>query len=171
MKIKLPIFLFISLSLLLSFNFASAQEDLVATLKARIQALQEQIIKMQEELNKASQELVEIQKAIEFTRDLSLGIENEEVKNLQEFLSQYSDIYPEAKVTGYFGYMTRNAIKRFQEKYADDILKPLGLSEGTGYVGTATRAKLNELANKGATPAIPAVPATPAIPATPAVPT
>ena len=48
MKTKLLI-LFIGIFLLTSFNFASAQEDLVATLKARIEALQEQIAKMQEE--------------------------------------------------------------------------------------------------------------------------
>ena len=33
----------------------------------------------------------------------------------------------------------------FQEKYTSEILKPYGLSHGTGYVGKSTRAKLNKL--------------------------
>ncbi|MBI2625975.1 MAG: SMP-30/gluconolactonase/LRE family protein [Candidatus Nealsonbacteria bacterium] len=158
------------LTLLFAFHPVSAEEDLVSTLKARIQALQEQIVKMQEELNKAANELIEIEQSIAFTQNLYSGAQSGEVKNLQQFLSQYPDIYPEGQVTGYFGPLTQNAVKRFQEKYADDILKPSGLTVATGYVGPATRAKLNELAQK-AVPAVPAIPAIPAVPTeTPAVP-
>lgn len=38
-----------------------------------------------------------------------------------------------------------SAITGFQEKYRDEILTPNGLKYGTGYVGRATRAKLNQL--------------------------
>ncbi len=67
-----------------------------------------------------------------------------EVKCLQSFLkSQGAGIYPEALVTGYFGSLTRMAVARFQEKYASEILIPLGLEKGTGFVGVRTRAKIN----------------------------
>jgi len=79
--------------------------------------------------------------------NLYLGLKtNEDVKCLQKLLaSQGSDIYPEGYVTGNFGSLTQSAVIRFQEKYASEILTPVGLSEGTGYVGSLTRQKINVL--------------------------
>lgn len=79
------------------------------------------------------------------SRDLNVGSEGDDVKRLQQCLAKFPDIYPEGKVTGYFGSKTKNAVIRFQEKYKDEVLKPLGLSEGTGKVGPLTREKINEL--------------------------
>ena len=71
--------------------------------------------------------------------------QNTEVSCLQQFLKdQGSEIYPEGLVTGNFLSLTQAAVIRFQEKYASEILKPLGFEEGTGYFGPATRAIVNQ---------------------------
>lgn len=82
-----------------------------------------------------------------FDKNLFYGIQSDnQVRCLQEFLkSQGSDIYPEGLVTGNFLYLTKTAVTRFQEKYAQEILEPLGLMNGTGFVGPKTRAKINEM--------------------------
>ena len=90
------------------------------------------------------QKVEEAQK-MHFTKTLVYGSKGKEVENLQKCLAKFEDIYPEGKVTGYFGKKTKEAVIRFQEKYKEDILKPAGLKKGNGRVGPATRAKLNEV--------------------------
>jgi len=82
-----------------------------------------------------------------FKNNLYYGImNNSEVRCLQEFLkAQGLGIYPEGLVTGNFLSLTRQAVIRFQEKHASEILAPLGLEKGTGFVGKMTRAKINQL--------------------------
>lgn len=79
--------------------------------------------------------------AFNFTLPISYGSTSGDVKNLQLLLSTQKDIYPEGKVTGYFGDATKRAIQRFQLKY--NIATPK--DSGYGNVGPATRAKLNSL--------------------------
>ena len=59
--------------------------------------------------------------------------------------AQGQDVYPEGLVTGNFLSLTKAAVIRFQEKYASEILVPLGLNNGTGYVGAKTRVKINQI--------------------------
>jgi hypothetical protein len=81
-----------------------------------------------------------------FENNLYYGARSDEVERLQQFLSdQGEDIYPEELVTGNFLSLTKQAVIRFQEKYSDEILEPLGLEKGTGYFGPSTRKKVNEL--------------------------
>jgi hypothetical protein len=90
-------------------------------------------------------ELTGLEAVYVFNQDLYYGMSNDSVRNLQTVLETDSTVYPEGLVTGYFGPLTEAAVVRFQEKYREDILTPLGLSAGTGYVGSSTRAKLNAL--------------------------
>lgn len=80
--------------------------------------------------------------AAAFTRNLKRGTQGDDVRLLQQILLG-EGVYPEALLTGYFGKLTEAAVVRFQEKYANDILKSVGLTKGTGFVGPSTRAKLN----------------------------
>lgn len=79
-----------------------------------------------------------------FARNLKLGSQGDDVRLLQQILIE-QNVYPENLVTGYFGLLTRTAAARFQEKYFDEILKPLDLIKGTGFIGSASRAKLNKI--------------------------
>ncbi len=79
-----------------------------------------------------------------FNNNLFFGSRGEEVSKLQQFLKDQG-VYPEGLVTGNFLTLTKTAVIRFQEKYAAEVLRPIGLSKGTGFVGDLTRKKINEL--------------------------
>lgn len=84
---------------------------------------------------------------------LAPGIRNKDVLSLQVALLK-NGIYPpsgatlsQCPVSGYFGDCTANAVKNFQEKYKEEILKPDGLTSPTGTVHSLTLDKLNSLYN------------------------
>ena len=81
---------------------------------------------------------------ITITKTLKLGSENKEVRQLQELLAKDTGIYPEGKVTGYFGALTRKAVQNFQKKYG---IASSGNENTTGYglVGPKTLAKIKEV--------------------------
>lgn len=101
------------------------------------------------------EKIVKEETVFEFKKDLKVDSQGQEVKELQQCLSQDTDVYPEGEVTGYFGSLTKKAVINFQEKYASEILSPYGLKEGTGKVGPSTRKKLNELCARVSTETLP----------------
>lgn len=79
-----------------------------------------------------------------FIENLRQGSQGEEVSKVQEFLkAQGLFTYP--AITQYFGPITESAVKAFQATYADDILRPLGLSAPTGWWYEFTRRKADSL--------------------------
>ncbi len=87
-----------------------------------------------------------------FDRNLQVGSEGGDVAFLQRVLN--SDPLTIVTVSGagsvgqetiMFGNLTKQAVVRFQNKYRSEILVPAGLSEGTGFVGPATRVVLERL--------------------------
>jgi peptidoglycan hydrolase-like protein with peptidoglycan-binding domain len=83
---------------------------------------------------------------IEFNYNFGYGSAGNDILFLQRFLIK-NKFLEEKKDTGYFGALTKKALIAFQEKYSDEILKPNGLDHGTGYMGPATRTKINSLNN------------------------
>ncbi|MDO8482720.1 MAG: hypothetical protein Q7S86_02790 [bacterium] len=87
-----------------------------------------------------------------WTNNIRIGSEGEEVLKLQQFLNLYPDTVIAASGAGSignesisYGPRTAKAVVKFQEKYAVETLAPVGLTKGSGFVGTLTRAKLNSL--------------------------
>jgi len=136
----------------------------VEELQAQIAALQEQLAAYQQQLQELLGEqggttggtIEGIPEGFTFDRNLKMGMTGDDVKYLQILLN--SD--PDTKLadegagspgneTTYFGPRTKAAVIKFQEKYADDVLAPWGLTHGTGFVGSTTRAKLNEILAAG----------------------
>lgn len=74
------------------------------------------------------------------TRRLNIGSEGTDVTQLQAYLAADLSLYPEGKVTGYYGSLTAAAVKRFQARYGIDQV---------GWVGPQTMAKLNEVMGQG----------------------
>ncbi|MFH1620539.1 MAG: FG-GAP-like repeat-containing protein, partial [Patescibacteria group bacterium] len=66
----------------------------------------------------------------------------EAVKKLKKFLNQYEGESLDISNTEY-DKEAYEAVIRFQEKYADEILTPWGISKGTGWVYTTTLKKIN----------------------------
>ena len=68
-----------------------------------------------------------------FGRDLTVGIRNDDVRELQKFLMDDGHTIP-AGATGFFGPQTRTAVIEFQKKHS---------LPQTGFVGPMTRGELN----------------------------
>jgi hypothetical protein len=91
-------------------------------------------------------------KNFRFKKVLREGMRNKDVKYLQIILNLDNDTKIKdkglgsfTKETEYFGYFTKQAVIKFQEKYKEDILKPINKDKGTGIVGIMTIMKLNEI--------------------------
>lgn len=127
-------------------NTENQDDQLKQQLLNQIEELQLQITKLLSQINAILFARGEFA-CSGFNQNLFFGIDNEpEVRCLQQSLKdQGVDIYPEGIVSGNFLTLTLNAVIRFQEKYRSEILTPLGLQEGTGFVGFSTRSKLNDL--------------------------
>ena len=57
-----------------------------------------------------------------------------DVKTVQQFLAQDNELYPQGKVTEYFGFLTKSAVSNFQSRNG------LGTD---GYIGNSTRPVMN----------------------------
>lgn len=126
-----------------AFTFVQAEEttasssNQVSVLMELIQKLKDQLAGLQKQNKELKQEVSSLR---EFAQNLSEGSSSDDVKDVQEILSGYEDIYPEGVVSGYYGSLTREAVKRFQKK--------IGI-EATGTVGPITRQALNDLLDDG----------------------
>lgn len=113
-------------------------EELIQLLLQKIEELKVKIAELKVKIEALKQAKPGTLKLV---RQLRIGMSGEDVKLLQEVLATDPEIYPEGLVTGYFGPLTRNAVKRLQ--------KIAGFVQ-VGQVGPKTFSKINELLEEGA---------------------
>ena len=150
LKFILPLLILGSL-LFVSLSSAQTVPDLgtlVKQLQEQIKLLNQKIADLQSRLKQTEEEVKVVKAELKLTRSLRKGDSNDEVKQLQEFLKQFPDIYPEGIASGFFGELTERAVKKFQEKHG---------IESIGIVGPKTIQKLSEF-SVSAPPGIPAKP-------------
>ncbi len=89
---------------------------------------------------------------VTFINPLAQGDNGADVLALQKFLNQNSKtrvselgLGSRDNETEYYGALTVQAVKRFQELFKKDILESVGLTEPTGYFGPSTIKKANEI--------------------------
>ncbi|MFH1454823.1 MAG: hypothetical protein ABIF22_00650 [bacterium] len=80
-----------------------------------------------------------------FTKNLTVSSYGTDVMALKKIISLEFNTTLDTSAT--FTSNTTNDVKKLQEKYAREILAPLGLTSGTGIVGPSTRKKLNLILN------------------------
>lgn len=100
----------------------------IQVLLSQIQALQSQIAGMKNQVTTL------------IKTGLQQGTTSVDVTKIQQLLASDPTIYPEGKVTGYFGQLTANALKRFQERYS---------IRATGEIDSDTQSLLEEYLKEG----------------------
>ncbi len=82
-----------------------------------------------------------VSSAASLYRQLYIGVQGDDVRDLQQYLATDSLLYPQGLVTGYYGALTAEAVRKFQIRH--------GIS-AIGRVGPVTLAALNQLMAGGA---------------------
>lgn len=158
MNMKKYYFIIVLLITLILPNVSSAQT--AEELQARINALITQIQSLQSQLTQVQSPQPTVW-CYNFKANLKVGDTGHEVRNLVIALKkegfEIDDSEQGDSGNETFNESTASAISGFQQKYIDEILKPVGLKYGTGFAGRSTRAKLNQLYGCGTKPSKPPV--------------
>lgn len=110
----------------------------IQTMLLQIQTLQAQLKSLQSLQAQIASTTQSIYGTMSLIRNLKQGMTGEDVKALQAVLAADPTIYS-GEITGFFGKMTAEAVKKYQEKNGIDAV---------GSVGPKTLKKLNEQAEK-----------------------
>src|SRR3989344_1847255 len=105
----------------------------VSSLLTLLKSLMKQVEDLQKQLTSLRGEVQEV--TAELKDGLREGVTDEDVKKIQELLATDPTIYPRGLISGYYGPLTKEAVKAFQKRH--------GLTE-TGEVDEETKAFMLE---------------------------
>lgn len=131
------------LSGVLLLGFAStplvtrAQTTDITSMLEQIKQLTTLLIQLQTQIADLRGEVTTLRESLK--DNLNKGVTDEDIKKVQEVLASDHSIYPAGLVTGYYGPMTEEALKHFQEKFNLEV---------TGEINTETRSALEILLNE-----------------------
>ena len=139
-------------------GLASAQSitvDTQATITALLQqiaALQAQILALQSQINNTGNTGTDTTPVSApwchtFNASFGIGSTGDDVSALETVLTKegISGFEHSSNFSASYSEAIASAVSGLQEKYNGEILNPVGLSRGTGYVGKSTRAYLNKI--------------------------
>lgn len=130
-----------------SIQLKSEQTLLMEELRRKISELQAKIAEVRATIDGISNG-GKIPSDFSFENNLSFGMTAHDVAYLKIILDEEVSHGPWSG-NDYFGKSTLVAVKAFQEKYRDDISQLAGYPiSANGFIGTGTRAKLNQLLQK-----------------------
>lgn len=122
---------FIASPILASAETTSSVQAMLDQLKA----LQDKVAALTSAQNAVQTAKSDVIASLKLIRGLRQGMSGDDVSALQAILAADPDTYPEGLVTGFYGQLTANAVKKFQTKHG---------IEAVGFVGPKTLQKLNE---------------------------
>jgi len=145
----------VGLAMIFSFTFAtSASATTAEDLQAQISSLLAMIANLQAQLagGTTTPATSGTCTAMNFTLSHKVGQTGGDIMMIQKFLNMDATTQVSSagagspgNETAYFGPATKAAVIKFQNKYASEVLAPVGLSTGTGYWGASSRAKANAM--------------------------
>jgi len=158
-KLKTIVFGFMALALMITPVLADETEDIQSEIDVLKQMLADLFAELgittdgdDEEEATETVTVEGIPAGFAFSTPMAQGATGTEVQYLQILLNADPDtqvaesgVGSAGNETTYYGPATAAAVAKFQEKYASEVLAPVGLTAGTGYFGNSTMAKANAL--------------------------
>lgn len=115
---------------------STSTDAIIAQLQAQIADLMAKIALLKQAQSEVQTAQQNVSGTMQLIGNLKEGMSGEQVTLLQTILAGDKTLYPEGLVSGYYGRLTREAVKRFQKRHG---------IENTGYTGPKTMRKINEL--------------------------
>ena len=117
----------------------------LAQIAEKIIVLKKQIQQIQQQISKPFLSTSSPPFCPYFIKSLKFGDIDPEVKKVQQFLKEQGFFPSSHPLTNYFGPLTLEAVKKFQRKYSQEILKPWNLTQPTGVWHITTKKHANKL--------------------------